>query len=116
MAIYALIRLRVILSFSSAATVATICAIVHVNIGLAYNCKRDTSKCPLLIWGIGGVPLIAVVAVGLDGWVEVFILVGCFLCITWMDFYITIRLITSGMARYRAKISQLLRFRARITA
>lgn len=82
-----------------------------------YNCKRDTSKCPFVgFLGIGGVPLIAVVAVGLDGWVEVFILVGFFLCITCMDFYITIRLITSGMARYRAKISQLLRFRARITA
>lgn len=93
-----------------------ICAIVHVNIGLAYNCKRDTSKCPFVNLGDRWCPLIAVVAVGLDGWVEVFILVGCFLFITWMDFYITIRLITSGMARYRAKISQLLRFRARITA
>lgn len=81
-----------------------------------YNCKRDTSKCPFVGFGNIRRPLIAVVAVGLDGWVEVFILVGCFLCITWMDFYITIRLITSGMARYRAKISQLLRFRARITA
>ena len=48
---YALIQLRVILSFSSAATVATICAIVHVNIGLAYNCKRDTSKCPFVNLG-----------------------------------------------------------------